>query len=91
MLAAGPHRGCSGRQHQCRSGSFGRLRPLGSLYHCITRLRLDAALHDSVPERKPGATGRPRKKGARQVTLAQRLTGPSTVWQTATVRWYGGV
>jgi hypothetical protein len=56
----------------------------------ITRLRLDAALYDPAPERKPGTVGRPRKKGARQPTLAQRLEAPSTVWQALTVRWYGG-
>src|SRR5918911_52845 len=56
----------------------------------ITRLRLDAALYDPVPPRPPGTVGRPRKKGARQPTLAQRLADPATVWQPLTVRWYGG-
>jgi hypothetical protein len=56
----------------------------------ITRLRLDAALYDPVPPRPPGTVGRPRKKGARQPTLAQRLADPATVWQSLTVRWYGG-
>ncbi len=56
----------------------------------ITRLRLDAALYDPAPVRKPGTTGRPRKKGARQPTLAQRLADPSTVWQSLSVAWYGG-
>ena len=32
----------------------------------ITRLRLDAQLYDSAPERKPGQKGRPRVKGARR-------------------------
>jgi hypothetical protein len=32
----------------------------------VTRLRLDAALYEPAPMRKPGTTGRPRKKGARQ-------------------------
>src|SRR4051812_44275754 len=36
----------------------------------VTRLRLDAALYDPAPERKPGTRGAPRKKGARQKTLA---------------------
>jgi hypothetical protein len=57
----------------------------------ITRLRLDARLYDPVPERKPGTNGRPRVKGERQLTLAQRLENPQTVWQDAVVRWYGGV
>jgi hypothetical protein len=56
----------------------------------ITRLRLDAALYDPAPVRKPGTNGRPRKKGARQPTLAQRLVDPDTHWQRITVAWYGG-
>ncbi len=56
----------------------------------ITRLRLDAALYDPAPTRQPGQTGRPRKKGAKQPTLAQRLTDPTTVWEDITVPWYGG-
>src|SRR6266700_6278652 len=56
----------------------------------VTRLRLDAALYDPAPVRKPGTTGRPRKKGARQPTLARRLADPGTVWQRITVAWYGG-
>src|SRR5690349_1959049 len=38
----------------------------------VTRLRLDAALYEPAPVRKPGTIGRPRKKGARQPTLAKR-------------------
>jgi len=56
----------------------------------ITRLRLDAALYDPAPPREPGKKGAPRKKGDRQPTLAHRLTAPATVWETVTVRWYGG-
>lgn len=56
----------------------------------ITRLRLDAALYDPAPIRQPGTNGRPRKKGARQPTLAQRLADPNTVWQRLSVAWYGG-
>jgi hypothetical protein len=56
----------------------------------ITRLRLDAALYDPAPPRKPGAKGRPRLKGQRQPTLAARLTDPLTVWQRCQVGWYGG-
>ncbi len=55
----------------------------------ITRLRLDAALYDPAPARKPGTVGRPRKKGQRQPTLAQRLADAATPWQPLTVRWYG--
>src|SRR4051794_41220448 len=56
----------------------------------ITRLRLDAALYDPAPARPPGTVGRPRLKGARQPTLAERLVDPATPWQALTVRWYGG-
>jgi hypothetical protein len=35
----------------------------------VTRLRLDAALFDPVPQRAPGTAGRPRLTGARQPTL----------------------
>ena len=57
----------------------------------ITRLRLDAALYDPAPARKAGTNGRPRLKGARQPTLAQRLDDSQTRWETLTVAWYGGV
>jgi hypothetical protein len=56
----------------------------------VTRLRLDAALYDPAPPRRPGTKGRPRLKGGRQPTLAERLSDAATVWPTATVRWYGG-
>jgi DDE superfamily endonuclease len=56
----------------------------------LTRLRLDAALHDPAPPRQPGTRGAPRKKGERQPSLAQRLVDPATVWTAVTVRWYGG-
>jgi hypothetical protein len=56
----------------------------------ITRLRLDAALYDPAPPRAPGARGRPRRKGARQPTLAARLSAPDTEWQRLTLAWYGG-
>ena len=44
----------------------------------VTRLRLDAALYDPAPPREPGTKGRPRVKGERQPTLAQRLLDPAT-------------
>src|SRR3954469_4790013 len=56
----------------------------------VTRLRLDAALYEPAPPRRPGQMGRPRKKGRRLPTLAARLADPATVWTTATVaNWYG--
>ncbi len=56
----------------------------------VTRLRLDAALYGPAPERPAGTKGRPRLKGARQPTLAQRLEDPCTRWELATVSWYAG-
>jgi hypothetical protein len=53
-----------------------------------TRLRLDAALYDPAPPYSGG--GRPRKTGARQPTLQQRLTDPHTVWERLTLTWYDG-
>jgi SRSO17 transposase len=38
-----------------------------------SRLHLDARLYDRSPERKPGTTGRPRKRGARLPTPRQML------------------
>jgi hypothetical protein len=59
----------------------------------VTRLRLDAALYDPAPKREAGKNkkGRPAVKGPRQLTLAKRLTDPSTVWEERTVAWYGGI
>ncbi len=56
----------------------------------VTRLRLDAALSEPAPVRNLGTTGRPRKKGARQPTLTQRLADPNPVWQSLSVAGYGG-
>jgi hypothetical protein len=56
----------------------------------VTRLRLDAALYDPAPPRRPGQIGRPRLKGLRQPTLAAVAADPSTVWTELTVaQWYG--
>jgi hypothetical protein len=56
----------------------------------ITRLRLDAALYDPAPARRPGQMGRPRKKGQRLPTLAARRDDPATAWTPVIVEnWYG--
>ena len=55
----------------------------------ITRLRMDAALYDPAPMRPPLTNGRPRVKGARQPTLAQRVDAPCTSWLRLEVQWYG--
>jgi len=55
----------------------------------ITRLRLDAALYEPAPQRKPQQMGRPRKKGKRLSTLQHMLQEPKTAWALLTVpRWY---
>jgi hypothetical protein len=56
----------------------------------VTRLRLDAALYEPAPPRATKMKGRPRLKGKRQPTLQTRLSDSQTLWQTLTVRWYGG-
>src|SRR4051812_31631240 len=57
---------------------------------CVTRLRLDAALYEPAPPRRPGTVGRPRTKGERLPTLAEVLADPATAWQRLTVPdWYG--
>jgi DDE superfamily endonuclease len=56
----------------------------------VTRLRLDAALYDPAPVRRPGTNGRPRKKGKRRPTLRQVLENKATRWQHLLVPgWYG--
>lgn len=73
--------------------TYAALEWLDSVRHVvcvITRLRLDAALYEPAPPRKPRQNGRPRKKGQRLPTLEQVLTDASTRWITVTVtNWYG--
>jgi hypothetical protein len=75
--------------------SYAALELLGAVrsYAClITRLRLDAALYELAPARKPGQMGRSQVKGARQPSLTQRLEGKGMRWKTIQVaRWYNEV
>ncbi len=65
------------------------LAAVGKKVCMITRLRLDAALHDPPAPRRPGARGRPPRKGVRLPTLQAVLDNPATVWQSVTIeRWY---
>ena len=58
---------------------------------CVTRLRLDAALYEPAPPRKPGTVGRPRTKGARLPNLSDVLADAGTRWAEIVVPgWYGG-
>jgi hypothetical protein len=56
----------------------------------VSRLRLDATLHDEPASPVPHRRGPQPKKGARQASLAARLTAPTTVWEAVTISWYGG-
>jgi DDE superfamily endonuclease len=57
---------------------------------CVTRLRLDAALYEPAPPRRPGGVARPRTKGARLPTLAEVLADNGTPWRRVAVpEWYG--
>lgn len=56
----------------------------------ITPLRMDARLFDVPPPQSAGKRGRKPKIGPRQPTLQQRLSDPTTQWQTIVIpQWYG--
>jgi hypothetical protein len=56
----------------------------------MTRLRLDAALYEPAPPRRPGQNGRPRIKGKRLPTLTTVMAAAETRWAPITVaQWYG--
>jgi hypothetical protein len=56
----------------------------------VSRLRLDACLHDFPGPQPKGKRGPKPKKGARLPNLAARLENPKTRWQKRKVFWYGG-
>jgi hypothetical protein len=67
-----------------------RCRELAKPITFITRLRLDAALYESAPPRKPGQIGRPRLKGERLPNLSVVSEDRATGWTSITVAdWYG--
>jgi len=56
----------------------------------VTRLRLDAALYNPAPPRRPGQRGRPRLKGERLPNLSAVAEDPSTAWASVEMAdWYG--
>lgn len=56
----------------------------------IVRLRLDAALYEPAPPRRPHQVGRPRLKGKRLPTLKRVAENPKTRWRRVTLpHWYG--
>jgi hypothetical protein len=67
-----------------------RCRSLSRPVTFVTRLRLDAALYEPAPPRRPGQRGRPRLKGERLPNLSVVAEDPSTAWRSITVAdWYG--
>ena len=67
-----------------------RCRSLSRPVTFITRLRLDAALYEPAPPRRPGQIGRPRLKGERLPNLSVVAEGAATIWKTTTIaNWYG--
>jgi hypothetical protein len=67
-----------------------RCRKLRKPITFVTRLRLDAALYEPAPPRRPGQRGRPRLKGERLPNLSVVAEDPSTVWELTTIaNWYG--
>ncbi len=68
-----------------------RCRKLRNPITFITRLRLDAALYEPAPPRRPGQIGRPRLKGERLPNLSGVAEDPDTGWKPLTITgWYGG-
>src|SRR5215218_684640 len=67
-----------------------RCRSLSNPITFISRLRLDAALYEPAPPRRPHQMGRPRLKGERLPNLSVVAEDPFTVWKAITVTtWYG--
>jgi hypothetical protein len=56
----------------------------------IVRFRMDAALYEPAPPRRPHQRGAPRKKGKRLPTLEQIAQSSKTKWQRVAIpNWYG--
>ena len=67
-----------------------RCRSLSKPLTFITRLRLDAALYEPAPPRRPHQRGRPRIKGERLPNLSEVAEDPNTIWKPAKIaNWYG--
>lgn len=56
----------------------------------VSRLRLDACLHDFPGPQPKGKRGPKPKKGVRLPNLAAVLADPKSCWQKLKVLWYGG-
>jgi hypothetical protein len=67
-----------------------RCRRLSDPITFVTRLRLDAALYEPAPPRRPHQMGRPRLKGERLANLSVVAEDPGTIWESAEIaNWYG--
>jgi hypothetical protein len=67
-----------------------RCRKLSNPITFVTRLRLDAALYEPAPPRRPWQRGRPRLKGERLPNLSEVAQDLNTVWKpTKIANWYG--
>ena len=67
-----------------------RCRKLSDPITFITRLRLDGALYEPAPPRRPHQIGRPRIKGERLPNLSVVAEDPRTVWESTKIaNWYG--
>jgi len=67
-----------------------RCRKLSDPITFVTRLRLDAALYEPAPPRRPHQIGRPRIKGERLPNLSAVAQDPRTVWESTEIAdWYG--
>ena len=67
-----------------------RCRSLRNPITFVTRLRLDAALYEPAPPRRPHQIGRPRIKGERLPNLTEVAEDTGTIWESAKIaNWYG--
>ena len=67
-----------------------RCRRLSDPITFVTRLRLDAALYEPAPPRRPHQIGRPRIKGGRLPNLSAVAEDPRTAWESTEIaNWYG--
>jgi hypothetical protein len=55
----------------------------------VGRSRLDAALYEPPPPRRPGQRGRPRVRGAAVPSPAAQVAAPGTKWRKVTATVYG--
>lgn len=55
----------------------------------LGRSRLDAAIYEPPPPRRPGQMGRPRVRGAKLPAPQEQATAPKAPWQSVQVTVYG--